>query len=439
MGNLRQRAAVLISISLIAVGCGGGDEATPPTTTISDETTDATSAASAQSSPDGDNQLTSEACAALDAEQPPDDLAELVPSAYAQPAQLLLDLSASFDPNESMSSDLIDRLAEPTVSTTFSSFADSVERDCGPGQAGEGIRAYADMTQLAAVGAIDDYCRQLEVALSLDAGDASSASALEAAIDLAPDEHGEALATLRALMSSENGDFPDEIDPTRIFATNAGLGLYAEARCGVTGAFTTMLFAAAFLSLAAGADGSGATAVTGLGATPPPADPASAVTALPATSNMAFETIELDLEDDRDYLVSAVVPAGWQRAETMFGAVFEPPEGFGFFTELTFDTGCDGLCEATDWGARLNGDDGFVTNYRASGDLIIDRPTEGTPGVVMTKPGVSEGIEGRVIRWDDATDRYFVCDFRLDGDDIGLLDAFVAACEAARPGWINWA
>ena len=116
--------------------------------------------------------------------------------------------------------------------------------------------------------------------------------------------------------------------------------------------------------------------------------------------------------------------------------MFEPVDGFGFFTEMTIDTGCDGTCEVTDWEPRLTGPDGYITQFRSE-DLLVDRPTVGTPGIVMTKPDFADGIEGIVIRWDDTTDRYFTCSFDLDESDLDYVDAFVAACEAARPGWIT--
>ncbi len=306
-----------------------------------------------------------------------------------------------------------------------------------PAKRSEGIRVYADLSKIGAVEAKPDYCEQLAVVVALDSDDAQSETAIEAAIGVAPDEHAEALATLQALVATQDGSFPAGIDQTQAFAAMAGLGLYAEARCGAEGAFATMLFAAAFLSAFEDTGGLSGTPATGLGLAPNPADPAAANAAVPSTFGLTFDVIEIDLEDDGDYLVSAVVPTGWERDDSFFGTVFEAPDDFGFFTKLTLDTGCDGMCEATDWDARLNGDDGFIALYRESGDLIVDRATTGTPGVVLAKPGFSDGVEGRVIRWDNATDRYFVCDFELDSDDVGLVDAFVAACEAAQPGWIS--
>ena len=443
MTNGRRPLTWLVGSVLVLAGCGGGDEAGESSTTIdTPSTTGATSdpgsvptttAPSGGSSSDTDATPGSDLCTALDQDDPPTDLADLVPPEYAAATQTLLDIAGSFESIESsIPSDLIDRLASSETGNGLAALADLAERQCGPSESVDGMRAYAQISGLADPTAQPDYCEQLATVLSLEASDDESASALTAALNTAPAEHIQALTTLQAVIASDAG-IPDDLDPIQALVATAGLGLYAEARCGVADSFATMLFVGAFLS--AGEDFPGETP-QGVGAVPEPADPGPAISAVPADSDVMFEVLQLDLEDDGEYLVSAVVPAGWERRDRMFGAMFEPVEGFGFFAELTIDSGCDGMCEVTDWDARLNGPDGYVTRYREGGGLIVDRPTEGTAGIVMTKPGFDEFVEGVVIRWANDADRYFTCDFRLSTEDVDLVDAFVAACEAARPGWI---
>ena len=439
-------------VAVVAASCGSGDDDTSAPTTATTDTTAETDSSSTtvtdeapgttepepdQPEPDGGVALTPDMCEAFEDDEPPPNLADLVPNEYATAAQLLIDLGATFDSDAPMSSELIERFTSPTISQEFASFAEAVERSCGAGEASEAIAVYAAMTGIAASPADPDYCAPLETALSLDADDEESALALEVAISAAPDGHADALGILQALVAAGDGVVPEGVGQDETFAAFAGLGLYAEARCGVADAFATMMFAAAFMSLA-GADGPG-TQPAGLGTAPMSADPSAATAAVPADSGLAFEVVEIDLDDDGDYLVSAVVPVGWERDDSLFGATFDPPAsaGFGTFTELTIDTGCDGMCEVTDWEIRLNADDGFIALFRDDDDLIVDRPTVGTPGIVMTKPGFSDGVDGIVIRWDNATDKYFVCKFELDDDDIALADALLAACEAAVPGWIS--
>ncbi len=174
-----------------------------------------------------------------------------------------------------------------------------------------------------------------------------------------------------------------------------------------------MLFVGAFVSSAG--DGLPGEPGQGLGTVPAPADPATATAALPSGSDLTFEVIEIDIDDDGDYIVSAVVPAGWERDDSLFGSVFEPVDGFGIFTEMTIDTGCDGLCEVTDWEARLTATDGFVTQFR-SGRRRSDRrpPDRGHAGDRDDKARLRRRHRGRRVRWTNDADRYFACDFRLE-------------------------
>ena len=447
-------------MALVVTSCGGGDgddAALPTATSAAPTTVEVTTPASTSppitpttqpptTEPSPTTPPTTEAptttepvdppdtdlCAALDSDDPPNDLAAVVPVEHVAAAQLIVDLTAALDEMSSIPSDVLDRFVDPAGISSLEAFADAAEAECGQIDAVNGLRFYADVGKLAAPEANPAYCVSLADIVSLETSDEATTAAIASALETAPEEHRPGLLLIESLM--ESGDvLPDGFDVIAATEQIAGLGLYAEARCDVPDAFVSMFFVASFLG---GAGDLGGESGAGLGTTPEPADISAAQAAVPAGSDVTFETVDLDLQDDGDYLTSAVVPAGWELNDSAFGKTFEAGDGFGIFTEISFDAGCDGMCEVTDWDARLNGPDGYVTLYRAENDMIIDRPTEGTDGIVMVKSGLGDGVDGAVLRWAEGTDRYFVCDFELEGENLDLVDAFVAACESARPGWI---
>ena len=118
------------------------------------------------------------------------------------------------------------------------------------------------------------------------------------------------------------------------------------------------------------------------------------------------------------------------------GVAFEPPsdEDLGFFTKMSVETGCDGMCEPTDWEKRLNGPDGFLTLQTKDVDVVEQRSTKGSDGTVLITED-SFGTNVLVLRWDDSADHFFQCEADLDEDDANLAEAFTAACEASLPDW----
>jgi len=155
-------------------------------------------------------------------------------------------------------------------------------------------------------------------------------------------------------------------------------------------------------------------------------------------TGLVFGVREVELDDDsEDYPASIVVPDGWE-IDTFIEMSVEPPSGsdVGFFTEMGFRAGCSGSCEATDWEARLRGTDGALAALAVLEDYD-ERPTTEGDGVVVTGIGGLSKPTAVVFRWDDSADRFFRCKADLDRDDADLLPAFVAACEASRPGWFS--
>ena len=254
----------------------------------------------------------------LDQDEPPLDLANQLPPDYADAAQVLMAIIGAFEVNDvSIPPDVVARLASTEIGIELAAFADAAERDCGPSEGVDGIRVYAEISEFGAPPAEREYCEQLATVLSVGATDDDSAAALTAALEIAPPEHAPALAMIETLRSAEGGELPDGLDPTGTFVAVAGLGLYAEARCGVANSFAEMLFVGAFAFITG--DGLPGEPAQGVGTVPVPADPASATAALPSGSGLTFEVTEIDLKDDGDYLVSAVVPAGWERDDSVFG------------------------------------------------------------------------------------------------------------------------
>ncbi len=163
---------------------------------------------------------------------------------------------------------------------------------------------------------------------------------------------------------------------------------------------------------------------------PPPTQEA------PAVSSFEVEWVEFELDDvfDEEHIIGAWVPVGWE-AEDFFGKTFSPADGspFGIFTELSFDNGCDGLCEAKDWAAALNGPDGWLTGKRSNGAVLVDQDL-GDGWLMVTEGDLVQQIT--FVRWDNAESFYFSCSAETEDSDQQLVDDFVTLCQAARPQWL---
>lgn len=164
-------------------------------------------------------------------------------------------------------------------------------------------------------------------------------------------------------------------------------------------------------------------------------DAAAANGAVPPGTELTFQSDNFDLDEDGDYSASLAAPVGWQ-SRLFIGVEFEPQAsaGLGFFTRLSAQAGCDGLCEATDWEARLNGPDGYLSMLEEGANVVDRREVSGSEGVVLTVED-SFGTTVTVLRWDDSADHYFECEAVLDEGAADLAPAFEAACLAARPDW----
>ena len=157
-------------------------------------------------------------------------------------------------------------------------------------------------------------------------------------------------------------------------------------------------------------------------------DATAANDAVPAGTELEFESNNFDLDEDGDSSASLVAPIGWS-SRVFIGVQFEPEADaeLGFFTRMKVDAGCDGLCEATDW---------YLTMLDEGGNVVERRGVTGSAGAVRIVED-SFGTTVIVLRWDDAADHYFQCEAMLDDGAEELAEAFEAACLASRPDWFE--
>ncbi|MCP3977381.1 MAG: hypothetical protein GY720_23060 [bacterium] len=157
---------------------------------------------------------------------------------------------------------------------------------------------------------------------------------------------------------------------------------------------------------------------------------------VPAGIDISFESVATAGE----YPVLAVVPVGWDMEE-FFGFTFEPPEDsdLGFFTEIRFGDGCDGICAPKDWTVIMDDlESGPFSMLSGKGTVLVDETLTNPTGrlVVYEDPDAFSPIVVVAARWSEAADRYFKCEANLDDGDEALWVAMAAACEASVPLWI---
>lgn len=156
-----------------------------------------------------------------------------------------------------------------------------------------------------------------------------------------------------------------------------------------------------------------------------------------AFASVATEAVTFEIDDvfDDVHAVTAHVPVGWEKSEFV-GTTFTPPSdgGFGFFTDLSFNNGCNGVCEAQNWADNLNGPDGLLTRARENSTVLRD---ESIPGgwLLVVDGEITRNI--KVVRWNDDQAFYFTCEAELDQEDHRLEVEMVDLCLAADPHWID--
>ncbi len=152
----------------------------------------------------------------------------------------------------------------------------------------------------------------------------------------------------------------------------------------------------------------------------------------------AVEWITFELEDvfDETHQVKAAIPAGWVPHE-VFDDRWQPAEGagYGFFTDIGFDQGCDGFCEAKDWEAALNSPDGQLSRTRDEFAVLRDEPIDN--GWLLITEGVVVSQRIDVYRWNNDADFFFQCRVELAEEDVRFADEMVEVCLLADPLWLD--
>jgi len=410
------------SMAVLATLGACGDETSAPTTTAGD---------TGSASGTVEVQLSEEFCAGLAQENPPSDWADTAPAELRQGAAAIVTFGEAMSPRSPFpdyATGIADTLGADGVAEQIDQLATAAVEQC---EATEGVEVLPQIATAAvfAGGTADGpYCD----ALRTEFADPSEQPAVESLVDLAPAEQREALEQLAS--STGTGGVGANLGAL------LGLGLYAEARCDIDGAFGMMFLASAFAGEATGSSsGSGGEATAGN--RPDPADATPANAAVAGGTNLTFAVQEVALTDEPDtYLASIVAPEGWKDDRELsggfttsgFDASLKP---FGLFDEMAFRAGCGpyGRCEPKDWAAEL----GLITERFQGRTVTEERSVEGSDGRVLTLQDSSGGVTGLVQRWDDTAARIFECEVDLDEENAAALPAFMAACEASRPGWIT--
>ena len=414
---MRSRLITLLSMTLVLAACGGNEGAI----TIG------------SSAPP--NSFDHELCSEFDAtDGPSKELINGLPSRFKGAITAVVDFGSAMDAmgdnDDGSVDDLIELLSRKDLGDQFRELSAFVEKECGSSEGSASISALATAADVAAEPADDAYCAALQenfAGSGTSDDETTTDDRIDALVEVAPESHRAALDELRSL-----GGSADDSESLGAFGALLGLGVYAQSRCDIDGALAQMLLGGMFAGLG---DASGDSPTTTASGPAPDADATAATAAVPAGTDLAFEVRSADLDDDGAYLASVVVPVGWE-AESNFDVSFSPPagSGAGIFTSLDVGAGCDGVCEPTDWEARLRGESGYLTSYLAAHAGASERPVVGSDGTAILS---TDGeVAGLVVRWDDTAAKYFTCEVRLEDDQADLLQAFVTACESARPAWI---
>ena len=143
------------------------------------------------------------------------------------------------------------------------------------------------------------------------------------------------------------------------------------------------------------------------------------------------------LDEDGEHNVSMQVPADATiDVDGLFGTEVRIGEDFSIFTELELNASCDGICEAQNWGAKINGPAGELGRLRASITPENDAPIE--DGWILSGPEIDgDGVLGAVMRWDDTASHYFSCTIEVDARDVDRADELLTICLTAEPLWFG--
>lgn len=379
-------------------------------------------------------------CSEFDeSEGPTDELRDALPEQYRGALDAVAEfgrgmdaLSGEDDPDAvtNLAATLQGKAAE------LEEFATFVEEGCPDTDGAVAVGAFAMVAGMVDTERDDEYCDLLERGF-----DSENEPEPDALLEVAPEGHVEALELVRdAAEAVETGD--DSGADERVFGAALGLGLYAEVTCEIPGSAAQMMLAAAFMGMGGelepgdlGGEGDSPTTTVDPSSMPP-ADVTAANAAVPVGVGLTFTSQVVMMQEDGTKMTAVPVPDRWE-LETFIDVSFSPPldSGWSIFTSMDLAAGCDGNCQATDWEARLRGNEGYLSAYLENNEGASEAPIAGSEGVVATYDN-TDGAGVLVLRWDDAADHFFRCEVSLEPEEAAQLPAFTAACVAARPSWI---
>lgn len=236
------------AIAIVATLGACGDDSSAPTSAPSSDTppTTAASAGPAETADSADGadtaaanvELSADFCAKVSQENPPADLAAAAPEQLRDGTAAVVAFAetlSSQEANPDVGTELADTLGAPGVAEQIRALASAVAEQCGDGEAAQILPEIATAADFAAGEADPAYC----AALRTEFADPSKQPAASKLADLAPAEQRAALQRLAA--SPEGGGAA-----AANLGVLLGIGLYAEARCDVPGAFGMMFLAVAF-------------------------------------------------------------------------------------------------------------------------------------------------------------------------------------------------
>ena len=153
------------------------------------------------------------------------------------------------------------------------------------------------------------------------------------------------------------------------------------------------------------------------------------------TLNQPLQVVPLD--EDGEHNVSMQIPLDATiDVDGFFGTELTPGSDYSIFTDIELNASCDGICEAQDWGSKLNGSDGELGRVRAAIEPENDTPIDA--GWLLSGPRVDgDGAAAVVVRWDDTAQRYFSCMIEIDDSDIDEADELITICLTAEPLWFG--
>jgi hypothetical protein len=149
-----------------------------------------------------------------------------------------------------------------------------------------------------------------------------------------------------------------------------------------------------------------------------------------------FEEI---IADDDGKIAYAVAPDLWKISTPDVGVEIIPIPGSGVELEtlLTIEAVCVGICGREDWSEYMYNDDFSPFNLPSDAVIVRDDPLSGPAGRSLEAERADGTSDVIVARWNDEATHFFLCRLRLEPEDVALVEAFTAACEAAIPLWVG--